>query len=83
MMSCRNEYTLHFYRPGDDHELEFLIEKNGEVIPIEVKAGNKPSVSLNAFIKDYSPSIAFKLISGNVGVSDKKKTIPHYMVMFI
>ena len=76
-------YTLHFHKPDDDHELEFVIEKGGEVIPIEVKAGNNPSASLNAFIKDYSPSIAFKLISGNVGLSDGKKSIPHYMVMFI
>ena len=76
-------YALHYYKPDDNHELEFLIEKGGEVIPIEVKAGNSASISLNNFIKDYSPSIAYKLINGNVGISDNKKTIPHYMVMFI
>lgn len=76
-------YTLHYYKPDDNHELEFLIEKNGEVIPIEVKAGNTSSTSLNNFINDYSPSIAYKLINGNAGISGIKKTIPHYMVLFI
>ncbi len=76
-------YALHYYKPDDDHELEFLIEKDGTVVPIEVKAGNNPSASLNAFIKDFSPSVAYKLISGNSGVIENKKTMPHYMVMFI
>lgn len=79
----RKGYTLHYYKPDDNHEIEFLIEKEGEVIPIEVKAGNTPSTSLNNFIKDYSPSIAYKLINGNMGIIDAKKTIPHYMILFI
>ncbi len=76
-------YSLHYFRPDDDHELEFLIEKDGGIIPIEVKAGNNASTSLNAFLKDYSPSIAYKLINGNIGISGTKRTMPHYMVMFI
>ena len=76
-------YSLHYYKPDDNHELEFLIEKEGEVVPIEVKAGNTPSTSLNNFIDDYSPFIAYKLINGNVGINGVKKTIPHYMVLFI
>lgn len=76
-------YTLHYYKPDDDHELEFLIEKNGEIIPIEIKAGNTASISLNNYIKTYSPSIAYKLINGNVGINGIKKTIPHYMILFI
>ncbi len=60
-----------------------LIEKDGGIIPIEVKAGNNASASLNAFLKDYSPSIVYKLINGNIGISRTKRTMPHYMVMFI
>ena len=76
-------YTLHYYKPDDNHELEFLIEKEGEVVPIEVKAGNTASVSLNNFINDFSPSIAYKLISNRNGRSGVKETLPHYFVMFI
>lgn len=79
----KNGYKLYYYKPDDDHELEFLIEKDGEVIPIEVKSCNNSTVSLNNFINDYKPQIAYKLISGNVGKIDEKVTLPHYMVMFI
>lgn len=76
-------YNLYYFKPDDDHEVEFLIEKSGGVIPIEVKAGNTASASLNAFIQKYSPAEAYKLINGNLGVADNKKTIPHYMIMFM
>ncbi len=76
-------YALHYYKPDDNHELEFLIEKNGEVIPIEVKAGNTASISLNNFIKDFSPSKAYKLIANRNGLSGIKETLPHYYILFI
>jgi len=76
-------YTLHYYHPDDTHELEFLIEKDGEVVPVEVKASNSASVTLNNFINDFKPPIAYKLIGGNNGVDGVKRTLPHYMVMFI
>lgn len=76
-------YALHYYKPNQNLELEFLIEKDAEVIPVEVKAGNNPSVSLNKFIDDYHPSIAYKFIDGNIGFVDGKYTLPHYLAMFI
>ena len=76
-------YKLYYYKPDDDHELEFLLEINGEVVPLEVKAGNTATVSLNNFMKDYGPSFGYKFVTGNVGVTDKKITLPHYMIMFI
>lgn len=79
----KNGYTLYYYRPDSEHELEFLLEKNGEVLPIEVKAGNTSTVTLNSFIEKYNPSIAYKLICGNLGKIDVKYSIPHYMVMFL
>ena len=76
-------YKIYYYKPNDSQEIEFIIEKNGEVIPVEVKAGNTSSVSLNKFIKDYSPSVAYKLIGGRNGKDGVKITLPHYMVMFL
>ena len=78
----KNGYELYYYRPDDSNELEFLIEKNGEVIPVEVKAGNTATKSLNRFIEKYKPTVAYKIVDGNVGVNENKLTIPHYMVMF-
>ena len=79
----QNGYSLHYYKPDDNSELEFVIEKDGEVVPIEVKAGNTATKSLNRFIEEFKPENAFKLISGNIGQSDNKITLPHYLTMFI
>lgn len=76
-------YKLHYYRPDDNRELEFVIEKGGEVLPIEVKAGNTASTTLNNFIDDFKPSVAYKIIKGNIGLCDNKFTMPHYMAMFL
>ena len=81
--NIKNGYKLYYYKPDDNRELEFLIEKDGEVVPIEVKAGNTSTVSLNNFINENKPQGAYKLISGNVGKTDVKVTLPHYMVLFI
>ncbi len=79
----KNGYSLHYYKPDDNSELEFVIEKDGEVVPIEVKAGNTATKSLNKFIEEFEPSIAYKLISGNIGVNETKLSLPHYLAMFI
>ena len=78
-----NGYDLHYYKPDENSELEFIIEKNVEIEPIEVKAGNTATVSLDRFIEKYQPTQAYKIAGSNVGQSGVKITIPHYMVMFI
>lgn len=80
---AKRGYELYYYKPDDSNELEFLLEKNGEVIPVEVKAGNTPTKSLNRFMEKYKPSIAYKIAEGNLGLNGTKLTIPHYMVMFL
>lgn len=76
-------YSLYYYKPNDSLEIEFIIEKNGEVIPIEVKASNASSISLNNFIATFNPNIAYKLIANRNGKVDEKITLPHYMIMFL
>lgn len=76
-------YKLFYYKPDALNEIEFLIEKDGEVRPIEVKAGNTSTESLNRFIKKYNPTLSYKLINGNLGIVDSKYTLPHYMIIFI
>ena len=79
----KSGHDLYYYKPDDDHELEFLIEKDGEVVPIEVKAGNNATVSLNRFIEKYEPSVAYKLTSSRNGKQGSRLTIPHYMATLI
>ena len=82
-MLVQNGYSLHYYKPDDNSELEFVIEKDMEVVPVEVKAGNAATVSLDRFIDKFEPDTAFKVAGSNVGISGVKLTIPHYMVMFL
>lgn len=54
-----------------------------EVVPVEVKAGNTSTPSLNRFLELYHPSQAYKLVDGNIGTDGVKITVPHYMAMFL
>lgn len=75
--------NINYYHPSDNQEIEFIIEKDNEVLPIEVKASNGPSISLNRFIDTYKPPIAYKVINGNLGYVDKKISIPHFLLPFV
>ena len=83
-MLTKRGYKLHFYKKDNNtQEIEFLITQNSKIIPIEVKAGNSASISLNNFIAEYNPPYAYKLITGNIGVNETKITLPLYMAMYI
>ena len=75
---------LNYYKPDEGRqEIEFLLTEKGKIIPLEVKSKNGKTLSLDEFIKRFDPPYALKLILGNIGVNDKKVTMPHYMAMFI
>ncbi len=75
---------LHYYKKSDNsQEIEFIFEKKGTVVPIEVKSKTGSTVSLNEFLSKYQECNAYKFIDGNVGVVDRKIVLPHYMAMFI
>lgn len=76
-------YGLYYFKPNDSCELEFIIEYDGGVIPIEVKAGNSATKSLNGYIDTFKPKFALKFTAGNIGHVDTKLSLPHYMIMFI
>lgn len=83
-MLNKRDFTLNYYKnDSNTQEIEFLFSKDGCVIPVEVKSKNGATISLNNYIATYAPPYAYKLISGNLGVSDTKITLPLYMVMFI
>ena len=66
-----------------DEEMEFVVETNDGVVPVEVKAQTGRTLSLDKMLADDSIPYGYKLTGGNVGVSGKKVTLPHYMAMFI
>jgi len=48
-------------------EIEFLLTEDGDIIPLEVKAGTGRTQSLDEFMDRYDPPYALKLITGNLG----------------
>lgn len=79
-------HTLHFYRnESSKREIEFLIQKEGRIVPIEVKGGNSRATSLAQLMKgsEEIPE-AYKFIDGNVGTGTNRiVTLPLYMVQFL
>lgn len=69
---------------GDlENEMEFVVESEDGIIPLEVKATNGATQSLNKLLKCRQVPYGYKFTSGNIGVNGKKITLPHYMAMFI
>lgn len=82
----KKAYRIWFYRnETKKHEIDFLIQKDGNVIPIEVKSSTSRAVSLNSIMRT-NPEIpaAYKLTEGNVGDPENRiLSIPLYMAMFL
>ena len=79
-------YNLYFYKNDTTKkELDFIIQVDGKVVPIEVKGGKTKANSLSATIKkDKNIAYAYKFMDGNIGVSDDGIiTMPLYMATFI
>ena len=79
-------FSLYFYKnETSKKELDFLIQINGNVVPIEVKSGNTRANSLCSIIKkEKDIAYAFKFSDGNIGVSEEGViTLPLYMASFL
>lgn len=83
-MLIKRGFSLNYYKNDKNtQEIEFLYAQDGSVVPVEVKSKNGATVSLNQFLTEYNPPCAYKLVSGNVGVSGAKVTLPLYMAIFL
>ena len=82
----KKRYSLYYYKKENStSEIEFLIQKEGRIIPIEVKSSNSKSNSLNQLMNNHPDiTVAYKITEGNVGKNKNGiVTIPHYMAMFL
>ena len=83
-MLIKKGYPLVYYKNQKGNiEIEFFVEKETSIIPIEVKAKNNRTASLNKILEDKNIPYGYKFITGNAGLIDKKKTLPLYMAMFL
>ena len=75
---------LYFWKGKNQYEIEFLIEENNKVIPVEVKNAKRvTSKSLNAFMEKYDCPYAYRISMKNFGYENKIKSIPLYAAFLI
>lgn len=78
---------LYYYNSKKMGEVDFVVELNGKVCPIEVKSGKDYARhrALNNILncKDYTIPQAIVLCNDNYSIKDKVSYMPIYMVMFI
>ena len=75
------EIPLYFWRGTSQYEIEFLIEENNNVIPIEVKNSKRvTSKSLNEFMEKYKCPYAYRISMKNFGYENNIKSVPLYAV---
>lgn len=79
-----NGYHTYYWKSPRGAEIDFVIQRNGKLIPIEVKsADNTRAKSLKIYMDTYQPEYAIKLSAKNFGFEDKKKIVPLYAAFCI
>lgn len=80
-------FELYYFNSKKQGELDFIIEKNGDVLPIEIKSGKdyEKHVALNNVLgnENYGISKAYVFHNGNIVENCKVTYYPIYMLMFI
>lgn len=79
-------HNLYFYKNDTSQkEIDVIIQKDGSVLPIEVKSGQGKANSLKSVMKKNKDiPWGYKFADGNIGVSDDCIiTLPLYMAAFI
>ncbi|MCD8098807.1 MAG: ATP-binding protein [Lachnospiraceae bacterium] len=79
-----NGYRTFYWESERGAEIDFIVQRDGQLIPIEVKsADNTRAKSLKRYMELYQPAYAIKLSSKNFGFKDGKKTVPLYAAFCI
>lgn len=79
-----NGYRTYYWETERGAEVDFVIQREGKIIPIEVKsADNTKAKSLKVYIDTFNPEYAIKLSAKNFGFEDGKKTVPLYAAFCI
>lgn len=78
-------HNLFYWKGKDSAELEFIVESNNELYPIDVKKNKGSLNSLKKFSDHNKFEFAIKISRNNYGYNDTQKllTIPFYFVPFM
>ena len=70
----------HYYAPDAQHEIDFLLQWHGEVVPVEVKAGTmRQAASFRRYLEKYQPRAAFRYSARNYKQDGAFTNLPLYL----
>lgn len=82
--SIDNLYYWHRESRSSQAEVDYVIEKDGRIIPVEVKAAlGRKMKSMRIFIKEKKSDIGIRLCADNFSKEDGIYSIPLYATAFI
>jgi len=74
-----NGLEPYYWESNGKAEIDFVVQMNEKVIPIEVKAAdNVRAKSLQEFVKKYSPEYSIRVSAKNFGFDNGIKSVPFY-----
>ena len=77
-------YECYTWFSEGEAEMDFVIQRDGKIIPIEVKsADNSKAKSLSVYAGKFKPEYAIKISAYNFGFANGIKTIPLYATFCI
>lgn len=77
-------YGLYYWTTEGKAELDFVLQKGGDIIAVEVKTGTRTkSKSLAMFAEKYKPAYSLRISSRNFGFENSIKSVPLYAVFCI
>ncbi|MGM9683914.1 MAG: ATP-binding protein [Eubacteriales bacterium] len=79
------EHKLFYWRGKSSAELEFIIESNNKLYPLDVKKGRGTLNSLEKFSNHNKFEYAIKVSKNNYGYNPEQKllTVPFYFIPFV
>ena len=79
-----NGYRTYYWESGRGAEVDFIIQREGQLIPVEVKsADNTRAKSLKVYMDTYHPPYAIKLSAKNFAFENHRKIVPLYAAFCI
>ncbi|MCL2651741.1 MAG: ATP-binding protein [Candidatus Azobacteroides sp.] len=77
-------YRLAYWQSEGKAEVDFVLQINGEVVPIEVKKGRRNRAkSLSVFMEKYKSGYAIRISKKNFGFENNIKSVPLYAVFCV
>ena len=77
-------YDAYYWESDGKAEIDFIIQKETEIVPIEVKSSiHTKSRSLDLYMNKFNPKYGIRISEKNFGMEDGIKSVPLYAVFCI